>query len=289
MQKTKKNTLSNSSSLYLLGLLAWFLVFFLANLHPVTAATPSTFIQSYNSLSSLQEGMIVQLQKGDSTTVVPASQTSIYNTFGVIVNQADASIALENNSKTSDQVFVANSGHYSILVSDQNGPVNTGNYITLSSLNGVGMKDDSTEPIVVAQALNSFNSNSPILGSDQIKTSSGNETVHLGIVEANISIGHNPLLSSNNNDVPKVLGQFAQTVAGKAVSAWRIWLGLAVLFVVSFISGTMLYGAVRSSMISIGRNPLSKKAISKGFIEVALTALIIFISAVFGVYLLLKV
>jgi hypothetical protein len=175
------------------------------------------------------------------------------------------------------------------LVSDQNGAINAGDYITLSPVDGIGMKDNSSLPIVVAQALSAFNGTGPVIGTDKVTTPTGSETVHLGLISASIAIGHNPLLVSSNNSVPKVLSQFAKTVTGKDVSSWRIWLGVAILAVIAFIVGSMLYGAVRSSLISIGRNPLSKKAITKGFVEVVLSALIIFISAVFGVYLLLKV
>jgi hypothetical protein len=289
MLKTKQKRFDKSLHLHLLGIIAWSLVLLMVLHHPTPVSAESSFIQSYNTTSSLQQGMIVQLQKTNANTVEPATQTNIYNTFGVVVNMANASIALEQNSKSNNQVFVANSGHYNILVSDQNGPIEAGDYITLSPIDGVGMKDNSTEPIVVAQALSSFDGSGPILGTDQLKTSTGTEKVHLSLVQASISIGHNPLLASSSTIVPKALEQLSKTVTGKSVAAWRIWLAVAILLVVAFIVGVMLYGAARSSLISIGRNPLSKKAITKGFIEVVTSALIIFISAVFGVYLLLKV
>ncbi len=290
MQKNKKNRLNKTHKLHLFGSFAWALVFFIGYHQPVNAAsTSSSFIQSYNAPSSLQEGMIVQLQNNNANNVEPATESNIYRTFGVVVNLGNAAIAVENNSKTANQVFVANSGRYQVLVSDQNGTISTGDYITLSSVNGIGMKDNATEPIVVAQALGSFKGTGAILGTDNLKTSNGTQIVHIGLVSASISIGHNPLLSISNSGVPKILENLSKSIAGKTVSPWRIWLGVVVLLLVAIISGSMLFGAVRSSLISIGRNPLSKKAISKGFVEVVLLALIIFISAVFGVYLLLKV
>jgi hypothetical protein len=50
----------------------------------------------------------------------------------------------------------------------------------------------------------------------------------------------------------------------------------------------ILYSGVRNTLISIGRNPLSKKTIYKGLIQIILMGLIIFITGLFGVYLLLK-
>lgn len=303
MSKTKINSKVNSPKLYLLGVFSWLFLFFAVSSQAAFATSTSSnsssssssssnnsaFIQSYNAATNLQQGMIVQLQKSGSTSVGPATETSIYQTFGVVVNLSSAAIAVQNQDKVGTQVFVATSGHYDILVSDQNGAINPGDFITLSPVDGIGMKDNSAEPIVVAQALGSFNGTGPVIGTDKVAISTGTQTVHLGLVSASIAIGHNPLLVASNSSVPKVLSQFTKAVTGKDVSAWRIWLGVTVLGVIAFIVGSMLYGAVRSSLISIGRNPLSKKAITRGFVQVVLSALIIFTSAIFGVYLLLKV
>jgi hypothetical protein len=50
-----------------------------------------------------------------------------------------------------------------------------------------------------------------------------------------------------------------------------------------------MYGGIRNGLISIGRNPLSKKSIVRGMIQVILTALTIFLLGIFGVYLLLRI
>jgi len=304
MQKNNKNRHKILSKSHLLDMFVGILFVFTIGSASVFAASTkssgstssstssgnnSAFIQSFNAATDLQQGMIVQLQKNNNNSVEPATQSNISQTFGVVVNLSSAAIAVQDEDKSGTQVFVTTSGRYQILVSDQNGAINTGDFITLSPINGIGMKDNTNEPIVVAQAIGSFNGTGPIIGTDELKTPTGTEKVHLGLLSANIAVGHNPLLVSANSSVPKVLQSFSNTVAGKNVSSWRIWLGVAILAVIAFIVGSMLYGAVRSSLISIGRNPLSKKAITKGFIEVVLSSLIIFTSAVFGVYLLLKV
>ena len=56
----------------------------------------------------------------------------------------------------------------------------------------------------------------------------------------------------------------------------------------SFIAATLLWSGVRSGMISIGRNPLSKHSIIQGLMQVIIVAVLIFIIGVFAVYLLLK-
>ena len=74
----------------------------------------------------------------------------------------------------------------------------------------------------------------------------------------------------------------------KKVSAARIYLGLAVLALTTVITGNLVYSGVRSGMISVGRNPLSKKSIIKSLIQTVIAGLIIFIVGVLAVYLLLK-
>ena len=54
------------------------------------------------------------------------------------------------------------------------------------------------------------------------------------------------------------------------------------------IAGSLLYSGIRSSVISIGRNPLSKESITKSLLQIILTSIIIFLIGLFGVYLLLR-
>ena len=102
-----------------------------------------------------------------------------------------------------------------------------------------------------------------------------------------VSIGKNPMLKSNN-DLPTALRRASELVAGKPVSPIRVYMSLAILVVATAISGSLIYSAVRSSITAIGRNPLSKKAIMRGLFQVVIIGLIVFISGIFGVYLLLK-
>jgi len=50
----------------------------------------------------------------------------------------------------------------------------------------------------------------------------------------------------------------------------------------------VLYGGIRSSIISIGRNPLAKKSIVRGLIQVITVGVIILVIGLFSVYLLLR-
>src|SRR5437868_260077 len=55
------------------------------------------------------------------------------------------------------QVFVATTGSYAVLVSDQSGPIKVGDFITISAVDGVGMKATGEQEIVLGKAAQGFN------------------------------------------------------------------------------------------------------------------------------------
>ncbi|MDQ3065349.1 MAG: hypothetical protein M3Q36_03720, partial [bacterium] len=77
-------------------------------------------------------------------------------------------------------------------------------------------------------------------------------------------------------------------IAGKSLSPAKIYMSAGVFLIGTGIAFAILISGIRSSMISIGRNPLSKKSILRGLLQVIITSLIILIISVSAVYLLLK-
>jgi len=109
----------------------------------------------------------------------------------------------------------------------------------------------------------------------------------LGQVLVDISIGKNPMLKNDDN-LPGFLQHASSLMVGKPVSPARVYISLLLLAVTTSISGSLIYSAVRSSLIAIGRNPLSKKSITRGLFQVVMISLMVFFGGIFGVYLLLK-
>lgn len=206
--------------------------------------------------------------------------------FGVVVNPGDSPVTLSGNS--SNQAFVATSGNYDVLVGDQNGSIKTGDYVTISSLDGIGMKATSGDSYVLGRATGTF-TGSGSTASTTLKNSGGQSTtVHLGQVAVNIAIGRNPLAKNQQNNLPGFLRSAGQSVANKSVSTARLYISMVVLAASAIIAGSLLYAGVRSSVTAIGRNPLSKKSVIRSLVQVTLTSLIVFIIGLFAVYLLLK-
>ena len=250
-------------------------------------SSAQTFSQGYGSDKPIQRGMIVKLKKNDTTKVEPVTLDTAEQMYGVTIGASDASVALTNSTS---QNYVATSGHYDVLVNTQNGKISPGDFITISALEGVGMKASSSDAYVVGRALAGFDGKSLVVGTtDLVDSQKHQQTVAIGRVNVDLGVAKNPLLKATQPNVPEALRRAATSIAGKSVSAVRIYTGLVVFFVSTAIALSLMYGGIRSGVISIGRNPLSKKSIVRTMFQVIITGLIVFISGVFGVYLLLKI
>lgn len=236
--------------------------------------------QGYGADSILQRGMIVRISESDTAKVEPAGIESSDKVHGVVVNPNDAPVTLSSEGQ---KVFVATSGKYEVLVSNQNGPINPGEFITLSSIEGIGMRVDDHQPYVIGKALVGFDGQTGVVSTAMV----GDRNVNIGRIQADIQFARNPLQKPVSN-LPDFLRRTAENVAGKPVNTPRIYLSLVVFFISTSVAASLLYGAVRAGIISVGRNPLSKKSIVRGMMQVVIVGLTIFISGIFGVYLLLR-
>jgi len=246
-------------------------------------------VQGYQSDAAIETGRIVQLTGKDSNRVKLATQKELQNMFGVTVDRNQLPFTITDEG-AQNEVFVAVSGTYNVIVSTQNGPIAAGDYITMSSINGVAMKAGTKEKTVFGRANASFTSKDVILGKVTLKDTSGkeNKTVSLGSVPVTIDIRSNPNDESTKVNVPDALQRVGKAIAEKEVSPIRIYLSMAITAISIIAAIAILYSGVRNGVISIGRNPMSKKSIFRALLEVILTSVVILIIGLFAVYLLLR-
>ena len=252
-----------------------------------TAEAQVTVTQGYGADLLLQRGMIVGLKKDDPRKVEPINSDAFDRIHGVVIGANESAVLL---GREDEKIYVASGGRFPVLVSNQNGTINIGDYVAVSSVNGIGMRAGDIEPVILGKAIETFDASNKdnVKSAVTVKDANGQEQqLAVGVVMVDVSIGKNPMLKSNN-DLPTALRRASELVAGKPVSPIRVYMSLAVLIVATAISGSLIYSAVRSSITAIGRNPLSKKAIMRGLFQVVIIGLIVFISGIFGVYLLLK-
>ncbi len=249
----------------------------------------SSGIQGYASDKPLDIGSIVQLTGKDSGRVKVATKKELPQMFGVVIDRNLLSFTVTNGS-LENETFVAPTGTYKTLVSTEGGAISQGDYVTLSSVDGVAMKAGTEEKTVFGRAGAGFDGKGLTVGTTTLKDVSGNnhKTVTLGTIPVTIDIKRNPNEKSTKADVPEFLQRLGQQIAEKKVSPIRIYLSMAITAVSLIAAIAVLYAGVRNSVISIGRNPMSKKSIFRALLEIILTAILILIIGLFAVYLLLK-
>jgi len=246
-----------------------------------------TITQGYDIETNvnLQRGMIVALKENDPKKVEAINNSVAKRVHGVVVGSSDSSFILAEETQ---KIYVASGGKFEVLVSDQNGNIGPGDFISLSSVTGIGMKSDEYQEMVLGKAIDGFDGTDRKISEVTIKDAQEKDKViSVGRIQVDISITRNPILKSTAS-LPSFLRDASEYVAGKPVNPIRVYLSIAVLVAAAAVSGSLIYSGVRSGMIAIGRNPLSKKSILRGIIQVIIVAITIFVIGIFGVYLLLK-
>lgn len=244
------------------------------------SAAGQTLIEGYGSDGPLQRGMLVSIKDDDSSKIEPASSQKADKLHGVVVDANDAAVTLSNEE---DRTFVATTGKYDVLVANQNGQINPGDYVAISSINGIGMRSDEDQPVVIGKALEKFDGLTGVVSTANID----GMDINIGRVKVDILVARNPLQRTIAG-MPEIFSRTAEDIAGKPVQPARIYISLAIFIISTSIACSLLYGAVRNGIISVGRNPLSKKSIVQGMMQVVIVGLTIFVSGIFGVYLLLR-
>lgn len=257
---------------------------------PVAAQTTTSpaNAQPYAADTAIDIGTIVVLTGKDSNRVKVATQADVQNMFGVTIDR-NALPFVVSGTDVENEVYVAVSGTYNTLVSDQDGAIKAGDYLTLSSVNGVATRAGDKEVTVFGRANGSFDGKGLTLGTTELKDSNGGtKKVTIGSIPVTIDIKNNPNHQSTEADVPEFLRRVGLAIAEKEVSPVRIYLSVGITVISLIAAIAVLYAGVRNGVISIGRNPMSKKSIFRALLEVILTSALILIIGLFAVYLLLK-
>lgn len=251
-----------------------------------TASDPGV-VQSYGTDQQVRQGMIVALSAKDQSKVEPLTINNVTDMFGVAVSPTEAPITVTGDTGT--QVYVATSGQYNVLVSTQNGNIHAGDYISISALNGIGMKAADSEATILGRAAADLTNTSVIQRDVPVVTATGTQKVMIGMVPVSIMIASNPNAGHGTGNLPGFLAIASQAIASKPVPAERVYFAAAAFLASAFISATVIYSGIRGGILSIGRNPLAKRSILGGLYQAVFSGVSIFILGLFAVYLLLRI
>ena len=244
------------------------------------ASAASLISQSYSTTDHLAIDSLVSLKNNSSDEVIAASHTNADNLLGVVVGANSSSLSLTNN--LANQVQVATSGTLRVLVSDINGAINHGDYITASPITGVGMKaTDNARIIGVSQG-------SIEGGSKQtIKDNAGkDQSVLVGEVSVLVNVS-SYFKQPEKTLIPSAVQNVANAFAGRTVSSLPILLSAGIFVVTLLVVVIIIYAMIRNAIISVGRNPLSQSAVYRNVIQMSGLVLAILAAAFTAIYLVL--
>ncbi len=224
--------------------------------------------------------MAVSFVSEDARTVEPANSSNIDNLLGVVVGGSGSLLTI---SSQESNVQVVTSGVTDLLVTDENGAIEDGDYIAISSIEGVGRKSQRSDRRVIGVARGDFSD--PTVQTVRTETGETRE-VAIARIPVLIQVGGNPSAAEQESFLPGFIQEGANALAGEPVAPARIL--IAMMIITGGIVGSMvlLYGAVSSTIISIGRNPLSTASIYAGLARMITIAVGIILLSVAIAYLI---
>lgn len=225
---------------------------------------------------SLPAGTIVIFEREGS--VRAARHDEVRHVIGSVV-------PLPENTATTGKVGVASSGIISVVVSDQNGPIKKGDRITLSAIEGVGMKAQTSGWIIgIAQADFLPSSDS----AKQLVTTGNDQQVGVALQEIPLLLSVSYYGSEQGTGVLGWLQNTAKAIAGHDVPLERAIMAALVFAISIILLVVLIASAVKQSLIAIGRNPMANKKIAKSLIRVLGTAFGVIVVTLVIVYFILQ-
>jgi hypothetical protein len=251
-------------------------------LWPAAAGAATLLSQAYITDGQLTVGSLVSLEKGSTTHVKYADTDNATNLFGVVVNSDSSQLAI--SSRATNQAYVATSGIEPVLVSDINGNLETGDPITASPISGIGMLATGNAKIVGVSQDSFPNSTSK---KTSYKDDKGKETsVILGQVPVAIHVAYY-YKQPEKTVIPSAIQNIANALAGKQVDSLPVLISIGIFIVALVAVTSIIYSMIKSSIISVGRNPMSQSAIYRNVMQLSALVVGILALATGSIYMVL--
>ena len=232
----------------------------------------------------LQPGMVAALSDtstADNPKAKRASQDDGDKIIGVTTTPESELITIASGDQ---QVYVQITGEVDAFVSDINGAVKNGDLLTLSPILGVLMKSDETSTTIIGIALEDFNESAA-----ETKTiKDGDSSRDIKVVKTRLNLDRKAASNQRGGgSSDSSLERLGQSVTGKSdVNEIQVIAALIIFLMVLVAEGAIMYGAVSSSITSLGRNPMARKIILKELVRVVTITfgvLIVGLAAIYGI------
>lgn len=242
------------------------------------AATP--IAQSFLTTDRLPIGSLVSLQANSTDQVTAASSANVDNLIGAVITADSAALSLSSGIGT--QAQVATSGTLPILASDVNGPIVKGDHITASQIAGVGMKANTNVRVIGIAQGDMTNATKQ----DYTDKSGVKHSVNIGQVPVLINVSYF-FKEPDKTVVPAAIQNVANSIAGRSVNTLPIIISAAIFLIMLIVVSSIIYSMIHSSIISVGRNPMSQSAIYRDLIQLSSLVLGILAVGIIAIYLVL--
>lgn len=242
-----------------------------------------TLSEDFKQDGSVFNGAIVSLNEKDASKIDLASVENVKYLLGVVTDDTNASLQF---SKSGAQTNVALSGETSVYATDVNGDIKSGDFVSVSWIEGVAMKASSTitqKPLGIA--LEDYDQSKQKTYGD-VNTPDGTKSAHVSVLR--IRLFDRQAADTGIESKTGVEG-FLQNLAGKDVSYTKILAGTLIFFLSLLIAGLFIISSIRGSFISIGRNPMASNSIYKSLLHVSGLSVIVILIGTALAYVVLVV
>lgn len=280
MDKIRRLDLSACSRLIVGGLIA--VVFIYA---PKIVA--ASFTQGYHADNKVVVGAVVSTLANDATRIEDTTLNTEDLMAGVVTGSVSGIIDLQ--PKGSD-LRVGTSGEVSLLVTDYGGQIKTGDYLIISPIAGVAMRDspDSDAKKYIGIAKQDFNASAGSVRQIDVAINDGStKKANAGPLKAQLLLQDRP--EQKNKTSQNFFIVIGSKIAGKRVSAGQLIAATAVFATTISLTGLLLNSSVRGSFISLGRNPLSRPAIISNLLRVLSLCTLILMAGLTMSYIILLI
>lgn len=227
---------------------------------------------------SLRPGMVVSLV--NEYSVERADRTTADKAIGVAQTAGSSNLAFSSGKAS---LLVEISGETSVYVTDFNGPIVAGDNLSISPIKGVLMKANPGED-VFGVAITPM----PEDGDEYVvETNRGNKSVR--VAQVTLSLDRKGFAGASNVQQESALKSIGRTITGREVSEIRVLVALVIFLIVMIAEGGIIYGAISSSIVSLGRNPLAGDIIRRELKRVLVIALGVLIIGLASIYAVLRV
>jgi hypothetical protein len=270
------------------GIGRWLLlpaVIFVATL--LTPAHAASIAQGYQSSDTeLVIGMAAALDVNPDSEGRLVARASIQNPhqFVGIVTTKDANFL--TLTSTNANVVVATSGEVATYVTDTNGPIKKGDNVTISPIRGVLMRAGENSSRTFATALEDFTTVGATKQEGSAYDGSGRD---IFVTTMRVELNPRSISDGTSSDDQSLLKTLGENLTGRALREWQVIVSLVIFILLLVVEAALIYGTVHSTIVSLGRNPLSKEAVYKQLLQVALMVLALLAFGIAVIYAILQI